>query len=82
MGRPIITTEVPGCKETVINKENGFLIPSKNVNILIEKMSWFINNKDKIPKMGKKSRNLVEKKFSTEKVNNKFIKLLSNYSKL
>ena len=81
MGRLIIT-EVPGCKETVINKENGFLIPSKNVNILIEKMSWFINNKDKIPKMGKKSRNLVEKKFSTEKVNNKFIKLLSNYSKL
>ena len=39
MGRPIITTEVPGCKETVINKENGFLIPNsaKNVNILIEK---------------------------------------------
>ena len=36
--------------------------------IFIEKMSWFINNKDKIPKMGKKSRNLVEKNFLPKKL--------------
>ena len=82
MGRPIITTQVPGCKETVINNENGFLIPYKNVSILVEKMNWFIENKEEIIKMGEKSRNLVEDKFSSEKINNKFIKLLSNYSQL
>ena len=82
MGRPIITTQVPGCKETVINNENGFLIPYKNVSILVEKMNWFIENKEEIIKMGEKSRNLVENKFSSEKINNKFIKLLSNYSQL
>ena len=82
MGRPVITTQVPGCKETVINNENGFLIPYKNVSILVEKMNWFIENKEEIIKMGEKSRNLVEDKFSSEKINNKFIKLLSNYSQL
>ena len=37
MGRPVITTLVPGCRETVINNVNGFLIPSRNVGILIKK---------------------------------------------
>ena len=32
MGRPIITTDVPGCRDTVVNGENGFLVPKKNVN--------------------------------------------------
>lgn len=82
MGRPIITTQVPGCKETVVNNENGFLIPSRNVDTLIKKMNWFINNKKEILKMGKKSRNLVEKRFSSKKINNKFIKLLSNSNQL
>ena len=45
-------------------------------------MNWFIENKEEIIKMGEKSRNLVEDKFSSEKINNKFIKLLSNYSQL
>ena len=78
MGRPIITTRVPGCKETVINNKNGFLIPCKNINILIEKMMWFITNKKKILIMGQKSRNLVEEKFSSKKIDNEFIKLLSD----
>lgn len=82
MGRPIITTQVPGCKETVVNNENGFLIPSRNVDTLIKKMNWFINNKKKILKMGQKSRNLVEKRFSSKKINNKFVKLLSNSNQL
>ncbi len=80
MGRPIITTQVPGSKETVINNENGFLIPSKNVNILIKKMTWFITNRKEILKMGRKSRNIVKERFSSQKINNKFIKLLSNDS--
>jgi len=78
MGRPIITTRVSGCKETVINNKNGFLIPCKNINILIEKMMWFITNKKKILIMGQKSRNLVEEKFSSKKIDNEFIKLLSD----
>jgi len=82
MGRPIITTQVPGCKETVVNNENGFLIPCKNINILVEKMIWFITNKEEISKMGQKSRNIVKKKFSSKKIDNEFIKLLSNYNSL
>jgi glycosyltransferase involved in cell wall biosynthesis len=78
MGRPIITTDVAGCKETVINNENGFLIPCKSIDLLAEKMIWFINNSDSIFEMGQKSRLIVEKKFSSEKINDKFVKLLSN----
>ena len=76
MGRPIITTQVPGCRETVINNENGFLIPCKDVNALVEKMIWFITNKNEILRMGQKSRNLVKEKFSSDNIDNKFIKLL------
>ena len=78
MGRPILTTNVPGCKETVLNNKNGFLVPSKNVRVLVKKMTWFINNRKEIFKMGKKSRYLVEEKFTYKKINEKFIKLFSN----
>lgn len=37
-GRAVITTDVPGCRETVINGYNGFLIPRWNVDALVEKM--------------------------------------------
>ena len=80
MSKPIITTEAPGCKETVINYWNGFLIPIKNIDILVEKMNWFINNKSKIFEMGKKSREIVEKRFSSSKINDELIKLLSKYN--
>ena len=39
--RPIITTNVPGCKETVIKNKNGFLIKEKNINELEEIMEYF-----------------------------------------
>lgn len=78
MGRPIITTRVPGCKETIVNNENGFLIPSKNISSLVEKITWFINNKKEIYRMGKNSRTLVIERFSSEKIDKKFIELLSD----
>lgn len=76
MGRPIITTLVPGCKETVINNINGFLVPKANVGALVERMAWFINNKKYVKKMGNESRNLVEQKFSNKIINFNFIKLI------
>lgn len=75
-GRPIITTDVPGCRETVIDGENGFLIPPKNTEALIEKMIWMIENKDLIEKMGHKSRKLCELKFDVNKVNDIILKTM------
>lgn len=74
MGKPIITTDVPGCRETVMNGVNGFLIPPKDSVSLARKIEHFIKNKEDIINMGKKSREIAEKKYDVHKVNEIIIK--------
>ena len=50
IGRPIITTNIPGAKETVKDKINGFLIEKENTLDLLEKIKWLIDNQDPIKK--------------------------------
>lgn len=64
MSLPIITTDSVGCKETVVDGLNGYLVPVKNVEAIIEKMTLFLKNPDLIVEMGKQSRIIAEKKFS------------------
>jgi len=73
MGRPIITSDAPGCRETVIDGETGFLIPIKDVDALVEKMCFFIENQEEIPKMGAASRAFCEQRFAVEKVNKQML---------
>ena len=81
IGRPIITTDVPGCKETVINGYNGYLILPRDVNSLVDAMENFIKNPSLILKMGKASRKLVEEKFDVLKVNEKLISYIEELIK-
>lgn len=69
MGRPIITTNAPGCRETVQDGCNGFLIPIKDVDLLVEKMEWFVKHQDKIAEMGQASYDICLNKFDVKKVN-------------
>jgi glycosyltransferase involved in cell wall biosynthesis len=69
MGRPIITTDAPGCRETVMDGVNGFLVPIKNVDALVEKMEYFLHNPRECERMGQESRKLVEQKFDVHQVN-------------
>ncbi len=69
MSLPIITTDVPGCKETVIHGRNGLLIPMKNVPELIKAIKYMIENPDERIKMGKESRKIAIKKFDVKIVN-------------
>ena len=69
MGRPIITTNASGCKETVKEGVNGFLVPVASIDILAEKMVWFIEHSNQIEPMGIASRRMVEEKFDVCKVN-------------
>ncbi|MDA9242737.1 glycosyltransferase family 4 protein [Amylibacter sp.] len=64
MSLPIITTDSVGCKETVVNGLNGYLVPVKNVEAIVEKMTLFLKNPDLIVEMGKQSRIIAEQKFS------------------
>ena len=70
MGRPIITTDAPGCRETVTNEVNGFLVPVKSVEGLAEAMEKFILDPSLIETMGKASRQIAENKFDVHAVNN------------
>jgi len=69
MGRPIITTDAPGCRETVVDYENGFLIPVKSVEALEEAMLRFVETPALAAKMGLQSRKQAEEKYDVRKVN-------------
>jgi len=76
MGRPILTTDVPGCRETVIDGENGWLVEKANAEQLAEKMIWFIENQDKWQEMGKSSHDMAYEKFDVHKVNAEILKIM------
>lgn len=69
MGRPLITTDTAGCRETVRQGKNGFLIPTKDSNALMEAMEFFVKQPDSIRQMGRVSRKMVVDKYDVEKVN-------------
>ena len=73
MGKPVITTDVPGCRDTVINNENGILVPARNVESLFEAMLYCYENRSQMEIWGKKSRSLVEEYFEVTEVNEKII---------
>lgn len=68
IGRPIITTQSIGCKDTVDDCINGFLIPPKDVDALASKLRVLIDNPEMRESMGKASRAKAEKEFSLDVV--------------
>ena len=69
MGRPIITSDAPGCRETVKDGETGFLVPIRNVDALAEKMKWLIDHPEDRVRMGRNSLDYARKKYDVSKVN-------------
>ncbi|MWJ28496.1 glycosyltransferase [Halomonas sp. ZH2S] len=69
MGRPVITTDAPGCRETVTDGDNGFLVPVKAVDELAAAMVRFIETPELVDKMGQRSRQVAEQKYDVHRVN-------------
>jgi glycosyltransferase involved in cell wall biosynthesis len=69
MGRPIITTDAPGCRETVVAGENGYLVPVGSVDGLLAAMERFIDRPEQAVAMGARSRAIAERKYDVNKVN-------------
>jgi glycosyltransferase involved in cell wall biosynthesis len=85
MGRPIITTDAPGCRETVMLTpkgqrqrelregvmigENGFLVKVRDVEALVKAIMHFLENPDLADRMAKRGRDIAEEKFDVHKVN-------------
>lgn len=76
IGRPVITTDVPGCRETVIDGVNGFLVPKWNAEVLAEKMIYFIEHPEQIRVMGDASCKIAQEKFDADKVNQRLLEIL------
>lgn len=81
IGRAVITTDVPGCRETVVEGKNGFLIPKWDVAALAKAMEYFIENPEEIKRMGQESHQIALEKFDGEKVNEKLLKIIENLLK-
>jgi glycosyltransferase involved in cell wall biosynthesis len=76
MGRPVITSDVPGCRETVVEGVNGFLVPPRDVSALKTAMLRFVDEPSLIGKMGAESRRLCEEKFNVIKINREILRVM------
>jgi glycosyltransferase involved in cell wall biosynthesis len=76
MSRPVITTDAPGCRETVVEGENGFLVPVRDVEALAQRMLRFIEQPALIASMGARSRQLAEERFDVNKINARILAVL------
>ncbi|MBF0784788.1 glycosyltransferase family 1 protein [Muribacter muris] len=79
IGRAIITTDVPGCRETVENGINGFIVPPYSAIKIAEKMTYFIQNPEQIKLMGDASRKIAKHKFNIKDVNHKLTSIILGY---
>jgi len=76
-GRAVITTDVPGCRETVEERVNGLLVPVRDADALANAMQEFIENPELIESMGRASRRIALEKYDVDKVNRTIISRLN-----
>jgi glycosyltransferase involved in cell wall biosynthesis len=75
-GRPILTTDVPGCRETVVAGENGYRVPRADSDALADRMIWFLDHRDQWARMGQASRRLAETRFDVRTINAELFRIL------
>jgi len=75
IGRPLIATDVPGCREIVKNGENGILVKLKDVDSLYGAIKLLVSNQQMRQSMGKRSRKIVESELSTDIINKQTLQL-------
>lgn len=68
VGRPIVTTTTPGCRDTVDDRVNGCLVPAGDVAALEAAMASFLKRPDLLPAMARASRSKAERNFGRSRV--------------
>lgn len=76
VGRPVLTTDNVGCRDTVVSGENGFLVPVKDADALAKRMIWFIEHPDLISVMGAASRKMAEDRYDVHKINKQLLDIM------
>ncbi len=81
IGRPVITCNSVGCKEAVIDGYNGYLIPTKDVDALVEKLDILLGDAKLRQEMGRNSRKYAEENFSLDVVIERHLKIYEELMK-
>ena len=63
-GRPIVTSDMPGCREVVHHGENGLLVPARDASALAKALLNLLQNPNLRREMGGRGRIIAEKEFS------------------
>lgn len=77
MGRPVITTDAPGCRETVEDGVNGYLVPVRDITTLQDRMTHLAQNSTLRQQMGAAGLSRAQEKYDVNKVNAAMLDLLS-----
>lgn len=77
MGRPAVTTDAPGCRETVQDGVNGYLVPPRDGPSLARALERFIENPALIKRMGRQSRRIAAERYDVHKVNRVILQAMS-----
>lgn len=73
IARAVITTDAPGCRETVEEGRNGFLIPVRDVAALVDAMEHFLRDPAAVVLMGRESRRIAEERFDVHRINRQML---------
>lgn len=76
IGRPILTTDSPGCRETVDPGKNGFLVAPRDAHALFEGMLRFSEDQTLVTLMGNMSRSIAESKYDIRIINRQIIEAM------
>lgn len=80
MGRPVIVTDVPGCRETVTHGVNGFLVPARDVTALADAMMRYVSDPSQLVRHAEASHRLAVERFDVRKVNQDILAALEDQS--
>lgn len=75
-GRAVITTDVPGCRDCVVDERNGFLVRPQSATDLAEKMLMFVDTRSLVCSMGLESHKIAKERFDVHKVNRRLLDII------
>ncbi len=82
MSLPIITTNVPGCNDIIINEHSGLLVPLRNKEKLKSAIKKYLKNPELAIQFGENARKIVSKNFTVEIINNQILNIYETFLKI
>lgn len=78
-GRPIVTTDNPGCRDSIINEKTGLLVPVKNSKLLAEALMSLLFDQNRRTSMGEAARQYAEHEFDVKNVVKRHLELYESF---